>query len=399
MKNQKSAIALAVFVTFLVTSAMYVGAFVMFPDAHTTVRSFRNAILPFGQGGGVLSELEQVVSENYFEETDTDKLTESALKGYVSALEDPYSQYYTKEEYLEATTDLTGNYKGIGVVVSATEDNKIRVETVYEGSPAEEAGILEGDILAKVEDKSYTGELLNEAVAAIKTAEDDAPPIKLTMLRNGEHIEVMVERREVSVDVVDTQMLEDNIGYIEFTQFTEGANEEFRTGVNELMSSGAESIIIDLRGNPGGLLLTVLDIADLLLPEGKILTTKGRNTEEEVYMSGETFVDIPLYVLINGGSASASEVLAGALKDHDRAVLIGETTFGKGLVQNMLELSDGSAVKLTISKYYTPSGTCIDGTGIEPDYKVEWRPEEGYVYSMDTDPQLRKAIELAKEGK
>ena len=396
MNNRKNT-ALIVFVTFVVTTALYLGAYIVVPDAGGIMSEIRSIIVPSGfSGGGDFAEVRKLIDANFIEDSDDTKLNSMAIKGYVAALNDEYSEYYTKQEYLSLSASLTGNYKGIGIEVSVDADNRIVITNVYKGSPALEAGLKAGDIIEKVEGKSYDGSTLNGAVNAIRTADEDAAPVTITVIRDGKSLDVSVERREVSIPATDSEMLEGDIGYISLYQFSEDANESFRTEVNTLISSGAKSLIIDLRDNPGGMLTTVVDIADLLLPKGNILTIKGRNTEKEEFMSGDTHVDIPLYVLINGGSASASEVLAGALKDHKRATLIGEKSYGKGVVQSVYELGSGGALKLTTAKYYTPGGTCIDGEGIEPDYTVEFSVSDDYEYSKETDPQLQKAIELIK---
>lgn len=396
MNNRKNT-ALTVFITFVVTTALYLGAYIVVPDAGGIMSEIRSIIVPSGfSGGGDFAEVKKLIDANFIEDSDDTKLNSMAIKGYVAALNDEYSEYYTKQEYLSLSASLTGNYKGIGIEVSVDADNRIVITNVYKGSPALEAGLKAGDIIEKVEGKSYDGSTLNGAVNAIRTADEDAAPVTITVIRDGKSLDVSVERREVSIPATDSQMLEGDIGYISLYQFSEDANESFRTEVNTLISSGAKSLIIDLRDNPGGMLTTVVDIADLLLPKGNILTIKGRNTEKEEFMSGDTHVDIPLYVLINGGSASASEVLAGALKDHKRATLIGEKSYGKGVVQSVYELGSGGALKLTTAKYYTPGGTCIDGEGIEPDYTVEFSVSDDYEYSKETDPQLQKAIELIK---
>ncbi len=396
MNNRKNT-ALIVFITFVVTTALYLGAYIVVPDAGGIMSEIRSIIVPSGfSGGGDFAEVRKLIDANFIEDSDDTKLNSMAIKGYVAALNDEYSEYYTKQEYLSLSASLTGNYKGIGIEVSVDADNRIVITNVYKGSPALEAGLKAGDIIEKVEGKSYDGSTLNGAVNAIRTADEDAAPVTITVIRDGKSLDVSVERREVSIPATDSEMLEGDIGYISLYQFSEDANESFRTEVNTLISSGAKSLIIDLRDNPGGMLTTVVDIADLLLPKGNILTIKGRNTEKEEFMSVDTHVDIPLYVLINGGSASASEVLAGALKDHKRATLIGEKSYGKGVVQSVYELSSGGALKLTTAKYYTPGGTCIDGEGIEPDYTVEFSVSDDYEYSKETDPQLQKAIELIK---
>lgn len=388
MKSKKSAIALTAFLTFLVTTVMYIGAFVFFPSSGENLSGLRSSVV---SGNGDFSEVREYVKNDFINVPNEERLNSMAIKGYVAGLGDAYSSYYTKTEYSELSEELTGNYKGIGIEVSITDDNRIIIIAVYKEAPAYNAGIKVNDILTKVEGKAYTGEKLNDAISVIRTAEGE---ITITIERDGKEVDLKVTPTEVSIPCAESEMLEGDIGYIQLFSFSEDANEVFRTHVNTLISDGAKSLIIDLRDNPGGMLPTVVDIADLLLPEGNILTIQGRNMPKEEFKSGKTCIELPLYVLINGGSASAAEVLAGALKDHKRAVVIGETSYGKGVVQTVYELDSGAALKLTTAKYYTPSGECIDGKGITPDHEVKWEAQEGYVYSKETDIQLQKAIEL-----
>ncbi len=381
-----------VFITFLVTSAMYLGAYILAPSLFEFFDSL-------GGGGFVSSKddlyrVKNLIEKNYYEDADSQFLTDSAIKGYVGALGDVYSEYYTKAEYLSFSEDMSGSYKGIGVEISNT-DNKIRVEAVYPNSPAQKALIEPGDFIERINGVSFTGEDLSKATNAIRTAKED--PVVLTISRDGKTMDVEVVRSNVDIPVVESELLEGDIGYIRLYQFTEDSNESFRTHLNTVVSNGAKALIIDLRDNPGGLLTSVVDIADLLLPEGNILTIKGKGMENQEFSSGKTCVELPMYILINENSASGSEVLAGALKDHKKAVLIGKTTYGKGLVQSIYELDSGAALKLTTARYYTPSGVCINGTGIEPHHEVNWAVDDDYVYDKSTDIQLQKAIELIEE--
>ncbi len=393
MKNNKSSVVLTAFITFFVTSAMYLGSYLFFPATHEKLGSIKDYLPSLSIESGDMGEVKSLIDKNFINEPDEEKLNAVALKGYVAALGDAYSEYYTKAEYTSLTAELTGKYKGIGIEVGVNDKKQIVIITAYKDAPAHKAGLKSGDILDKVNGKHYAGDDLDTAVSVIKNAKES---VTITVIRDGKSADYKITPEEVNVPCAESEMLADGIGYIRLYSFSEDANEVFRTHVNKLVSSDAKSLIIDLRDNPGGMLTTVVDIADLLLPEGNILTIKGRNTDKEEFLSGKTCLDIPLCVLINGGSASASEVLAGALKDHKRAVLVGEKSFGKGLVQSVFELDSGAALKLTTAKYYTPSGVCIDGEGITPDHVIEWKPDADYVYSMETDSQLQKAIELMK---
>ena len=368
---------------------MYLGAFLLFPSTGEKLTMLRSGFML--KSASDFPEVRKLVNENFIDAPDAKKLDTMAIKGYVAALNDAYSEYYTKSEYSDISAELTGNYKGIGIEVSVTEDDRIIILTAYKDAPAHNAGIRANDIITKINGTAYTANALNDAIAAIREAVGE---ITVTIERDGKAKDFNVTPTEISIPCAESEMLEGNIGYIQLFSFSEDANEVFRTHVNTLVADGAKALIIDLRDNPGGMLPTVVDIADLLLPKGNILTIQGRSMPKEEFKSGETCIDLPLYVLINGGSASASEVLAGALKDHKRAVIIGEKSYGKGVVQTMFELDSGAMLKLTTAKYYTPSGVCIDGKGITPNHEVKWEPEEGYVYSKETDVQLQKAIEL-----
>ncbi len=393
--------ALIIFLTFIVTSCMYLAAYVLVPSVSSVLDTVSGLLTPsFLQGGslgGELDSIKGIIDKNYIDEPDNTALKDMALKGYVAGLGDVYSEYYTKAEYKELNSDLSGNYKGIGIEVTIDEDNLITIMAVFEDAPAADAGLVAGDKIIKVNDTQVSGDNYNDAINMIRGVGDYGKndTMTLTILRGDSSFEVKVTREHVTNQTVKTEMLDNNIGYIEISQFAEETDEDFRIGVNSLITSGAESLIIDLRNNPGGMLTTVVDMADFLLPEGNILTIKGRNTEPQEYVSGKEHVDMPMCVLINGNSASASEVLAGALHDHKKAVLVGETSYGKGLVQSIFDLSNGGALKITTAKYYTPSGTCIDKTGIEPDHVVEMELTKNLsLYEKSEDIQLQKAIEI-----
>ncbi len=393
--------ALIIFLTFIVTSCMYFAAYVFVPSVSTVLDAVTEFITPdfLGGGslGGELNSIKGIIDNNYIEKPDNEALKNMALKGYVAGLGDVYSEYYTKDEYEALSSDLSGNYKGIGVEVTIDDDNLITLLAVFDDAPAAKAGLMAGDKITKVNDTIVNGDNYNEAINMIRGVGEYGKndTMTLTIKRGDNTFEAKVTREHVTNQTVKTEMLENNIGYIEVSQFAEETDEDFRIGVNSLITDGAKSLIIDLRNNPGGMLTTVVDMADFLLPEGNILTIKGRNTEPQEYLSGKEHVDIPMCVLINGNSASASEVLAGALHDHKKAVLVGETSYGKGVVQSIFDLSNGGALKITIAKYYTPNGTCIDTTGIEPDHVVEMELTKNLsLYEKSEDIQLLKAIEI-----
>lgn len=321
-------------------------------------------------------------------------LMDNALHMYVASLNDPYSAYFNKNEYEEFVGNLDGDYKGIGVTVSNT-DGRILVSEVQKGSPAEKSGIQNGDIITAVNGTEYTGAALSEAVSAIrKTALGGR--VKISIERNGNPIDIDVVIEEIKIELVSGRMLSPVTGYIRLQSFGTGVGNLFKAKANELKKQGMKGLIIDLRSNPGGSLESAVEVGDFLLPEGKIITIKQKSGEEAVYKSDKSEIGIPMCVLINESSASASEVISGALRDHKKATLIGKKTYGKGVVQTLFELGDKTALRLTTAKYFTPSGECIDGIGIAPDIEVDL--PEGIVFGqrdteIENDTQLNAAIE------
>ncbi len=396
---QRKNTLLVIFLTFAVTSALYLCAHLFVPSFGNALDNIVSFITPGFESGGKLGEVQKIIGNSFMGDPDKEKLETKALKAYVAGLDDPYSEYFTKEEFESLSGQLTGNYKGIGIEVTLNDDNLISIINAYKNAPAAKAGIMSGDIIIKVDGTEVNGNNYNEAISMIRGDGDygKKDTVILTIKRQEETFDTEVTRTEVSIETVDSRMIDKNIGYVSLTNFAEESHKDFELAVNSLVSSGAKSLIIDLRNNPGGMLTTVVSIADYLLPKGTILTIKGKNTQPEVYYSDDKCIDMPMYVLINGSSASASEVLAGALSDHKRAILVGEKSFGKGVVQTMYNLSDGDALKITTAKYYTPNDVCIDGKGIEPDHKVEMKltkPLE--FYTQEEDVQLTKVIELIK---
>ena len=345
-----------------------------------------------------IQSLESVI-DTYYYKTDVSKEDEAngIYKGLMDSLGDPYSVYYTSEELEELMNDTKGIYFGIGAYVSFDNSiNMARISGVMDGSPAEEVGLCIDDIIYEVDKTSTQGLTLEEVVSMIKG--EAGTTVHLTLIRSGEaeNVEVDVTRAEITVPTVSTEVYEDNIGYLKITEFDEVTTEQFIEGMAELRAQNIEGLIIDLRSNPGGSLATVCDIARQLLPKGIIVYTEDRDGNREDYTcDGENEIDIPIVVLTNQYSASASEILSGAIKDYKLGKLVGKTTYGKGIVQRIFDLRDGTAVKLTVSSYFTPSGVNIHGVGIEPDVEVDFDSE---AYSKDkTDTQLQKGIEVMKE--
>lgn len=347
--------------------------------------------------------LESLLDNNFLFDYEKEELYEGSLKGMFANLGDPYTQYYSKDEFSKLMENLDGRYKGIGVLVQASKEGFIKVVQVFDGSPASEAGLKEGDYIIKVEGKEYSADQMEEAVAIMKGEEDTN--VKITVRRmeedgkNFEDIDMDVARRDVKVDTIDESLMEvrdKKIGYIHIKSFDDVTGEDFEDSYKKLKDAGMEGLVLDLRNNPGGSLDVCLDIADKFLDKGVIVTTEDKNGEVITEESDEGKDDIPMTVLVNENSASASEILSGALKDRDRAKIIGKKTFGKGIVQKLFPLDDGSGAKITISEYHTPSGAKINKVGVEPDVEVE-NTEEALEISkknFSKDDQFKKALQV-----
>ena len=348
-----------------------------------------------------LSYLEMLVDNYYLEEVDQTAFADGIFKGFMSSLHDPYSTYYTKEEYRALIESSSGVYHGIGATVS--KDVKTGIITIirpFETGPAYKAGILPGDIIYKVENEEVTGLDLIEVVSKMKGVEGTS--VRISIIREGitEPLEFEITRREIHVPTIEHEMLVDQIGYISIVEFDEITVSQFKKAIDELQKSGMKGLVIDLRNNPGGLLESVVRMLDRFIDKGLIVYTEdkhGKRVEEKAKSKDK--LTIPLAVIINGNSASASEIFAGAVQDYELGTVVGTTSFGKGIVQKVIPLTDGTAVKLTISKYYTPKGRNIHGTGIAPDVEVELVEEMKKEVSIpkDKDNQLQEAIKIVKE--
>lgn len=361
-----------------------------------------------GEINSKLSRIVSIIDDYSLYEPDPKKMSDYAASGLVLAVDDNYTNYYPKEEYNSYKTNLSNSFLGIGIVLSIDlETEKLVVVSPIDGSNAAKAGILAGDFVVGVDGISYHGDEMEAAVSAIRGSdleEKDGTKVVLTIERDGKVMDIEVERGIVENDSVSEKMLDGNIGYIRITAFNsqdaedENAKDtydEFIEGLTRLKDMGMTSLILDLRGNPGGSLDVVIKIADELLPYGIITYTEDKNGKRVDYTSSEGELGMPMAVLVNSSSASASEVLTGALKDYDKAEIVGEKTFGKGIVQTMFNLSDGSGLTVTTSKYYSPDGTCIHGIGIEPDVIVEMDSNKQISQlTYDEDIQLQKAVEI-----
>ncbi len=347
-------------------------------------------------------EIADLIDQYYYEDVDEEALVEGMYAGMVEGLGDPYSAYYTAEEYRALTESTSGIYYGIGAVLTQNVNTKVvTILHVYPGTPAEEAGVKDGDVIVKVGDIEGDSMELSELVTHIKG--EEGTTVHLELLRSGEldHIQLDVERRQIEVPTVQSEMLEGQVGFIQISEFSESTPEQFSEAWKELENQGMESVIVDLRDNPGGVLQSVCAMLDAILPEGLLVYTEDKYGSRSEYKSDAACTKIPMAVLINGNSASASEIFAGAIKDYEYGTLIGTTSFGKGIVQTIIPMEDGSAVKVTMAKYFTPKGNYIHGAGIEPDIELEYSYQEeteGEVYNPLHDNQVLKALEVLQKG-
>ncbi len=358
------------------------------------------------QYNGVLSDsshvqkieyLEKMIDQEYLGEVDNAEMAEGIYAGLVYGLGDVYSRYYTADEYAQETASTDGAYAGIGVSIQKNKNGGVQIAECYEGGPGAEAGLQTGDVITAINDTDVTDMELSDVVSLIRENKDNT--IVLTVFRENEE-----KSREISVDVTDVElpsvfgeMLDKKTGYIQITQFTGVTLQQYKDMFAELKDKGMERLVIDLRDNPGGLLTSVCDILREILPEGLIVYTEDKygNREEET-CDGKHQLDMSLAVLVNENSASASEIFAGAVQDHEVGTIVGTTTYGKGVVQELRQLSDGSAVKLTVSNYYTPNGNSINKVGIKPDVEVKLASEllNKDEITHEEDNQLQKALDV-----
>lgn len=343
-----------------------------------------------------LSYLKKLIDETYLHDVKEKDLNEGIYKGYVEGLGDQYSAYYDKKETKELTESLDGSFSGIGAVMTQdASSGVITITRVYDDSPAKKAGIKTGDILYRVEEKTVTEKDLDKVVSWIKGKK--GTKVNLTLLRgtNSDKIKVTATRDVINVETVKYKVLENQIGYISISEFDSVTGAQFAKALKQLQKKNIEGLVVDLRNNPGGSLSTVCDILDSILPKGLIVYTKDKNGKKEEYTSDEKHrLNLPMSVLVNGQSASASEIFAGAVQDYGKAEIIGTQTYGKGVVQNLFDLKDGTCVKLTTSEYFTPKGRNIDGKGITPDVKIEYKYN---AKDPKADNQLDKAVSVVKD--
>lgn len=339
-----------------------------------------------------LGVLEDTIKKYFWKDVEEEKLEDGLYKGLLNSLEDPYSVYYTNEELIALQQQTEGIYYGIGAYIQDGETGYVQISGVIKNTPAEESGLMQGDYIYKVNDEDMQGK--DKAYVVSKIKGEEHTYVTLTIIRENapEPLEVSVERRKIESPTVEYEMFENGMAYIQITEFDLVTTGQFETAYNQAKADGMKGLIIDLRSNPGGNLSTVCEIARMILPKGMIVYTEDKYGEREEYTcNGQNKITVPLVVLTNGYSASASEILAGAVKDYKIGTLVGTTTFGKGIVQKVINLSDGSAVKLTVSSYFTPNGNNIHGIGIAPDVE---EPFDAELYKNGTDNQLEKAKEV-----
>lgn len=353
-----------------------------------------------------VAAINQIINEKGFYDINEEVMADSAASGLALSVNDRYTNYYSKEQFKHYTDNLKNSSYTIGVAVTVDEENRIIVSSVMEDSAAQKAGVRHGDIILEVDSVKYTGEELEKAVSVMRGdgLEDIVgTELNLKILRDAKQQDIKIIREVLSYQSVRAKMIENSVGYMRISAFNSASDEkdgkdtydEFSEKLNGLKKSGMNKLIIDLRNNPGGSLDVVKNIADLLLPEGIITYTEDKFGNREEYKSDSNELDMPIVVLVNSNSASASEVLTGALKDYNKATIVGTKTFGKGVVQSVIPFADGSGLSVTTSKYFTPNGVCIHDIGIEPDVFIE--ADENFVLSesaIEDDIQLQKAIEI-----
>ncbi len=349
-----------------------------------------------------LDALLQLVQMYYYEDVDTNEMLESAAYGLVAGVGDVYSTYYSKEDMDAFNEETEGEYAGIGCQLLADPtDQLITITRVFKGSPAEEVGMRAGDKIVYVNDVYYSAYEMDAAVDVMRGTPGES--VKVTVMRGLETIDFDITRKVVNINYVEHQILEGNIGYVMVYDFLGDAVEGFKAALESFEAAGVRGMIIDLRNNGGGLLDASVAMADMILPEGRVVSMRDKQGNEEVFTIDGEYYNVPMVVLVNEYSASASEILAGAIRDTGEGTLVGTTTFGKGVVQSVVDFPDGSGLKVTTARYFTPSGECIHEVGIEPHISVELDEEVVTLYGINNlpheqDAQLQKAIELIESG-
>ena len=362
-------------------------------DSVTITREEYERLIKFQK----LDMILQIIDYYYYEDYELDDLLDGAAAGLVYGLGDIYSTYYNKEQMEKATEENTGRYAGIGCQLIGDPDDKlITITRVFKGSPAEKAGIIAGDKIVYVDDVYYTAYEMDDAVEVMRGTPGEI--VKVTVLRGLETVDFDISRELININYVEYQILPDNIGYVMVYDFLGNAVEGFREALQAFQEAGVDGMIIDLRNNGGGFVNAAVEMADMILPQG-VAVTLNENGNVTEWPMDDVYYKVPMAVLVNGFTASASEILSGAVRDYKAGTLIGTKTFGKGVVQSELEFQDGTGIKVTSGRYYTPSGECIHGVGIEPDIECDL-PEEVVTrfginnIPYDQDEQLQCAVRV-----
>ena len=387
-------VAIAVFITFMVTSISLYTYFVNNPISITSKSSSSSKDI-----AGTLQKYKEIIDKYYLGDVDDSALEEGAIKGYIEGLGDPYTEYISADEMEDYLSDTMGNFVGIGIyMVKNTEKGKIQVLAPIKGSPAEKAGIQAGDIILTVDGVDYSADEMT--IASNKIKGEEGTTVTIEVLRGTETKKYELKREKVKVNQVEGKVLSNNIGYINFTSFDETTADDFKAKFEELNKQGIKSLIIDLRNNGGGIVDQALQIADYVADKDSVLLYEVDKNNKETVKKAKTdpIINMPIIILTNENTASASEILAGALKDLGKAKTVGTTTYGKGVIQQILKLSDGSGLKVTIEEYQTPNRNKIHKIGIAPDEEVKLPDSVTNVLNVteSEDTQLQKAIEMLK---
>lgn len=379
-------VVLAMFVTFIVTSVSLYTFYINNPITITSVSSNNSTNI-----ASTLQAYRKIIDKYYFGEIDEGSLLEGAIAGYVAGLKDPYTEYISKEDMQDYLDDTMGNFVGIGIyMVKNTEYDRVEVLATIKEGPAEKVGIKEGDLILTVDGVNYTAEQMTEVSKVIKG--EEGTNVIVEVLRDNKTLKFDLKREKVKINRVEGEVLSNNIGYIEFTSFDESTAEDFKSKYEELEAQGIKSLIIDLRNNGGGIVDEALDIADYMVEKDTVLLYEVDKDGNETVRKAKTdpIINVPTIILTNEDTASASEILAGALKDLGKAKIVGTKSYGKGVIQQILRLTDGSGLKITIEEYQTPNRNRIHKVGIMPDVEIELEEDS------EEDAQLQKAVELLK---
>ena len=385
-------VVLSVFITFMITSISLYTYFTKNPISISAKSNNKDI-------SNKLDKYREIIDKYYLGEVDESKLEEGAIKGYIEGLDDPYTEYISKEDMESYLDDTMGNFVGIGIyMIKNTKYDKIQVLSTIKGSPAEEAGIQSGDLIISVDGIEYKADDMTAVSNKIKG--EEGTKVTVELLRGSENVKYELTRSKVKVNQVEGKVISDDIGYIKFTSFDETTAEDFKKQYQELAKKNIKSLIIDLRNNGGGIVDKALEIADYIADKDSFLLYEVDKNNKETVRKAKTdpIINMPIIILTNENTASASEILAGALKDLGKAKTVGTTTYGKGVIQQILKLNDGSGLKITIEEYQTPNKNKINKVGIEPDEKVELPDSVESIFTIkeSEDTQLQKAIDMLK---